>query len=268
MNQLLNALKELGLSETETTTYLTGLSYETISVQELEKQTGIKRTTLYHALTTLGAKGLVSHSSVGGVRLVYSMAKPERLLRITENKMEKLKTEQATITSLIPLLNNRQPSQEEDIQVRRFNGIEGVKTAIDEALYAKNRHWDIIAPKNNFLFQFNKEYSHYFMETRSKRGITTRALWEKSDLWRPLTSEEISTRRPRFLPDSMTGHFHTLIILFDKSILYISSLNNASAIIVESSELFGTMSGIFESLWSISEEYNKTDGSKPVISAI
>ncbi len=257
MNQIQTALKELGLSETEITTYLTGLAYETISVQELEKQTGIKRTTLYHALGTLGAKGLVSNSSVGGVRLVYSMAKPERLLRIVENKMEKLKTEQTTINSLIPLLTDRQPLKEEEIKVRRFNGVEGVKTAIDEALYAKSRHWDIIAPKNNFLFQFNKEYSHYFMETRSKRDITTRALWEKSDLWRPLTSEEINLRRPRFLPDSMTGNFKTLIILFDKNILYISSLSNASAIIVESSELFETMGGIFESLWSISEEYNQ-----------
>lgn len=257
MDILHTTLHDLGLSSTEIRIYLAGLGYTSIGVRELEKQTGIKRPTLYHALDTLGAKGLVASASAGGVRLTYTMTEPKKIERLLDKKLERLETERAALQTIIPLLQQRstQTHSATETQVKRYTGIEGITTVIDEALYTPAKTWDIIAPQHNFFSDCPRSLTRYFMATRARRGITTRALWERSPNWKKLSPNEIKIRQPRFLPPQMTGHFRSLILIFDNKIAFIPSYEHLSAILIESTEIAVTMRGMFEALWLVSEEY-------------
>ena len=255
MTQIQEILKKIGLTGTETTIYLTGLSYPTISVSELAKQTRIKRTTIYHALDTLMYKGLAAKKGSGS-KLLFMMTKPENIKKKLDNDIELLQKQKEELDTIIPLLSQRQAAEELETKVSHFEGIEGIKLVVEEALYCKSRQWDILAPAKNFFSDFDKQYAKYFLETRKKREIKARSLWEKGLPRHILTSEEIKLRQPRFLPKAMHGRFKTVMILFDDKTALISSLKELSAILIQSQELHDTFSAIFEGLWLGSEKYN------------
>lgn len=257
MTTIDDALTDLGLSATESAIYLTGLGFSAVSVRELEKQTRIKRTTIYHALNTLGGKGLVASKS-SGARLLFTMTRPEHLERAYDKKISRLEEQKDVLKNIIPLLSQRTKVDAEEMRVTHHEGIEGIKTVVEEALYCHSRHWDIIAPAKNFFSDFNKVYADYFMNARRKRQIISRSLWESSTGRRRLGPTEIRERNPRFLPESLRGKFQSVIILFDDKIAIISSLRTASAVLIQSAELSATFNAFFEGLWLLSVPYTKS----------
>jgi HTH-type transcriptional regulator, sugar sensing transcriptional regulator len=255
MTQAENILKEIGLTETEVSLYLAGLNYPSVGVKELEKITRINRTTIYHALDTLVKKGLVSKRESGtGAKRLFSMAPPENIKKLLEQEISMLNQKQQEVDMLIPLLGNLGKRREETFKVSHFEGIDGVKLVVEEALYCKTRCWDIIAPRENFFSEFDSAYAKYYLKTRESNGIKTRSLWEFSPERRILTAGEIQSRSPRYLPEVMYGKFRSVIIIFDDKVAIISSLKNLSAILIQSEEIKQTMSALFEGLWKFSEK--------------
>lgn len=254
MEEIKSILKTIGLSSTETEIYLKGLFYNSIGVKELEKQTDIKRTTIYHALGTLQAKGLVGKKGTGS-RQVFVMTKPENIERLLSKEISRLENQKSELQKIVPLLEQRIQQNETNVKVTHYEGIEGIKLVVEEALYAQSRHWDILAPINNFFSEFDKDYAKYYIETRKKRGLTARSLWENKSGSRILTAEEIKLRNPRYLPANMHGKFNTVIIIFDDKVAYISSLNEMSAILIQSREISDTVRAMFDGLWEVSREY-------------
>jgi len=251
MNELETTLIKFGLTDTEAKIYLTGLNFKNIGVSELTKQTGINRTTIYHALDTLLEKGLVAKMGTGA-RLVFSMADPENIHNLLLGKIKRLEKQKEELDNLIPLLKKSDLSAN-TISVAHYEGIEGIKLAIEDAYYCKSKHWDIIAPIKNFFSDFDKAYSKYFIETRNRRGLTSRSLWEPTEKHKLLTPQQIKERNPKILPPIMHGKFNSVICLYDDKVLIISSLKEKSAILIKSAELNQTMLAIFEGLWSVSK---------------
>lgn len=257
MDHLNSLLSDIGLTGTEIAVYLTGLAHPSIDVRELVKQTRIKRPTLYHALETLMQKGLASKHGTAR-KLAFRMTPPNRFEHLIDERIAHLTHRKQRLIELIPLLKQRMPSMTpNEIRTAQYDGIEGIKTVVEEALYCRSRHWDIIAPRKNFFSEFDKAYSCFYLQTRKQRGITARSLWERGtgEQERVLTQEEIRERHPRYLPTNMHGKFESVAILFDDKVAIISSLTSLSAILIDSKEIHRLMSAIFEGLWSISEPY-------------
>ncbi len=253
MNKLIINLKNIGLTGTEAKIYLTGLGYAGISVNELTKQTNINRTTIYHALGTLTEKGLVAKKGTG-VKQVFTMTKPENITNLINEKINTLKKQKDEITEVLPLLQQIHETSETKMNVSHYEGIEGIKLVIEDALYCKNRHWDMIAPIKNFFSEFNQNYAKYFITTRGERQITSRSLWEKKEDQQNMTPKQLQERNPRILPSIMHGRFKSVICLYDDKVLIISSLKELSAILIQSQELHNTITTIFDGLWSASKE--------------
>lgn len=250
-------LENIGLTSTEAKVYLAGLDRNSIGVKELVKETGFKRPTIYHVLETLGQKGLVSKKSKEG-RLEFSMSDPKSLSSFLNSKSVKIQQQLKDVDKLIPALEARRGLVSANkLNLAHYEGVEGIKTVIDEALYCKSKKWDIIAPEKNFFSEFGQEYARYFISQRISRGIVSRSLWEKNPVRRVLTTEEIEKRNPRFIPKIMEGRFKSVLIIFDNKVAFISSLKEKSAILITSQEIFETFSALFEGLWSTSENYSK-----------
>jgi sugar-specific transcriptional regulator TrmB len=257
MDKIQTLLIRLGLSKTEAAIYLAGLHVPSIGVYELTRQTNIKRPTVYHALEALLRKGLVSKIGTGK-RLVFAMAPPDHLKKLVEQRIQLIEQEKKTIDDVLPLLLQRIPSHNtKGIQAAQYEGIEGVKTVVETALYCKSRHWDILAPSKNFFSEFDTDYAKYYLQARISRGLTARTLWETTDKssQRPLSAEEIRARQPRYLPNQFVGKFRSILIVFDDKVALISSLQEKSAILITSSEFQATMSVMFEGLWELSTPY-------------
>ncbi len=256
MDQITTILKSLGLTATETTIYLAGLDFPSIGVKELEKITGIKRTTIYHALNTLMHKGLVANKGTAN-RLAFIMTEPKDIKRLITSQIQVLQDQQKELDQVLPLLQPKNARQLGQANVLHYEGISGIKLVVEQALYCKSRHWDIIAPNKNFFSEFDKKYADYFIQTRQTRQITARSLWENNPGRRSLTPEEIKDRNPRYLPEIMQGHFQSVMIIFDDKVAIISSLDELSAILIQSKEINDFFKAMFEGLWLGSKEYKK-----------
>ncbi len=254
-------LRELGLTDTERAVYVEGLGHASVDVYTLVTRTRIKRPTVYHALETLAQKGLVSKHGTAR-KLAFVMTPPDRLRRTVDESIERLEQRKKRIDELLPLLRERMPAMEATtMNVMQFEGIDGVKTVVEEALYCKSRTWDILAPKKNFFSEFDKTYSTYFLNTRRARGITARSLWERgaNEEDGRLSHEEVIARNPRYLPKALHGRFESVVILFDQKVAIISSLRSTSAILIDSAEIHRLMQTMFDGLWEVSTPYAAID---------
>ncbi|PJA45781.1 hypothetical protein CO174_01610 [Candidatus Uhrbacteria bacterium CG_4_9_14_3_um_filter_50_9] len=260
MSNVEEQLKEMGLTNTEAKIYLAGLGCAGIGVQELSKETQIKRPTVYHALETLVQKGLVSKKGTGA-RRIFHMTSPEQIGTLLDQKISQLEEQKKGLIDLIPLLTQREGSMKADgVEVMQYEGIDGIKLVVEEALYSKERHWDIIAPRKNFFAKFDKAYAVYYLTARKNRKITSRSLWEKTPTGKTKTPGDhvvspdvIRERNPRYLPEVMHGSFQSVMILFDDKVAIISSYKTLSAVLIQSQEVHGLMQAMFEGLWSASD---------------
>lgn len=247
-------LDELGLSDTEQKLYLAGLEYPEASVTKLVRETGVNRTTAYHALGTLQQKALASESKVLG-QLVYNMTDPSDLSIVLDRKQERIKRQKHHLTEIVDLFPGSATQSTQDTYVEKFVGLDAVKNAIEKALYCKSREWEIIAPKDNFFSQVSRDYAQYFMETRKSQKIHARSLWEEGfKPRRGLQVDDLLLRKPRYLPNEYTGKFESVVILFDDKALFISSAKQQSAVLIQSDAIVGTMRVMFEALWASSQK--------------
>lgn len=256
MSEIETLFRAVGLTDTETAIYQAGLGFPAITVQELLKQTRIKRPTIYHALETLMQKGLVAKRGTGA-RLEFVMSPPDRLRSLVDQKIDLLEQQKVALDAVLPLLAKRGVVADR-VQAAQYDGVDGIKTVVEEAIYCRSGNWDILAPRKNFFSSFDKAYADYFLSARKARGITSRSLWEEDPNRRVFSSAELKERQPRILPASMHGKFQDVIILFDDKVAIISSLEAASAILIQSKEVHATMSAMFETLWEVSKPFGST----------
>ena len=255
MTDIKKFLREIGLNQTEAELYLAGLEYASVSANQLAKHTDIQRTTIYNALETLIQKGFVSKHSEGGNHMAFRMIDPAGIEKHIESRIGMLVAKKDELQKLIPQLRKNSGKESRKTFVAEYNGIDGIKLVVEEALYCRSRRWDIIAPRKNFFSDFDESYARYFLKTRQTNSIQARTLWERESPGRKLSTQEIGMRNPRFLPVSLQGKFKSVIILFDDKIGLISSYKEKNAVLIQSEELTATLGVLFEGLWSVAEAY-------------
>lgn len=253
-DELTHKLGQLGLSLTESKLYQVGLASATsVGVMQLQKETAMKRPTIYHALDTLAAKGLVAKVKASN-RQLYNFTPPAHLERLAEQEIADAQRKLRLAVQIAPELD-KVTLKSGTTLVSHYEGIEGVKAVVDIALYCKKTSWDIIAPSENFFSEFDRKYAKYYLNTRRYHGIKSRTIWEEKIGTRPLSKVELAERNPRYMPKLMQGRFSSTMILFDNKVAIISSIKNLSAILITSDELNNFFETMFEGLWSISVPY-------------
>lgn len=256
MKSLTTFLQSLGLSSTESNVYLAGLK-EAATVEDFADNLAIKKSTLYHALSTLQDKGLAQSERRDG-RLIFTMTAPENLNDYIAHQARELENQQITLERLLPLFPAPKNTNSISYKVEHYQSIEGAKAIVDNALNCKSQQWRIIAPRQNFFSDYDKDYAKYFLAKRRAHKIKAKTLWEA-----PLSQKtkgnlslgEIVTRNPRYLPSEYRGKFQSVIIIFDDSIAFISSLKNTESLLVQSAEFTSTMTVMFDAIWANSQEF-------------
>ncbi len=256
MKPLKDSLVSLGLSNTEAVLYMAGLELGASDASTLTTHTSLKRPTVYHALGTLMQKGLATKHKRGG-GLAFAMSDPLHVERLLDERIAMLQAEKSGLGSIMSELSALQDKTSHETEVAHYPGKEGIKSLMEEAFYCKKRHWDIIAPRENIFYELERDYCDYYLETRKKRKIKARTLWEQTPATgkRRLTEDEIDMRQPRYLPVSLTGQFSSILILFDDVAAFITSRDEFSAVKISSPSVVSVQRAMFEGLYQASTPY-------------
>lgn len=250
-------LKDRGLTPTEITLYVTGLQFGRHTASELARRVGIKRTTVYSALTSLEQKGMMGVHTQSGTTY-YTATEPSLIERKLIEEIDILKHQRLEFINLLPLFDDLQFQSATKTEVASYYGVSGVKTVVDAALYCASRSWKIIAPKHNFFSDYDVDYGDYFIRVRKQRGIRAKSLWEPSFIRnRTFDDTAFEFRNPRILPKQLEGKFKSTIIIFDNSVAFINSAEESSAVLIKSVEIRETMEVFFDGLWGSAQPVPK-----------
>jgi DNA-binding MarR family transcriptional regulator len=121
MEQIIETLKNLGLSEKEAAVYLALLQLGPSTPYQIAKKAEIKRPTAYVIAEELVAKGLIVH--------VPGEEKKRYIARSAESFIEEKESKLQAAKAMLPELRSLQKGTAEKPSIMYFEGVEGVRQA-------------------------------------------------------------------------------------------------------------------------------------------
>lgn len=250
-------LASYGLNQSEIKVYLSILQYPDTRVSNIQRRTGLVRTTIYYNISKLKTDGLISENLQNNVK-TYRAADLSNLENNIESKIEEQKQKLKALNTLAPLFKKLQlrPSDDESY-VSRYEGTESIKQAIEEAFRCQSKKWYVIASRDNFLYHTTSQYKKYYLEERNRRGIEAKTLWEPVDDLDLKKYKDDFHRNPRHLPPQFKGSFQSLVIIYDDTTLIIDPYNQKTAHAIHNSTSTKLMSQMFEAIWQAADKSTK-----------
>lgn len=245
-------LYELGFSESEVSVYLAMIDHGALTAQEIVRYTQGKRPTVYYALRQLEEKGLIHKTGTQAVER-FQAEPPVKLLAVVLLRQHRLRTLEDEVKKIIPQLTPSKTSREGIPKILFYEGEENMKQIISETLYCRSKKIDYLTPHDNFFWQTDKTFANTYIHDRREWGIKTRHLWEA-----PLAPNYMVNFRQhadvRILPKQMYGKYRTTMLLFDDTVMYISSRDSGYVLVVKSKEHYELMASMYETLWGLSKK--------------
>lgn len=155
--ELLEALRKIGLSETEAKIFLALLKKKESTAVQLAKETAVHRRTIYDNLNILLQKGLVSMKKKENVTY-FQTTNPESLHIFLEEKNQ-------IFNDILPTLQSLYEKDQISPRISVFVGLEGAKAVVEEITRSTaTTYW---MGGGLFFFQALK-YSRAFVEQKVK----------------------------------------------------------------------------------------------------
>src|SRR5438309_1359422 len=119
-------LKSLGLTEPQAHVYLAALEFGQISMQDLARRSGVKRTSIYNFIDELTERGLLMETKKRR-RKLYSAIHPEQLLELERTRVTEIERLMPELLAIYTTAHN-QP------RVTFYEGIEGTEEVYADML--------------------------------------------------------------------------------------------------------------------------------------
>ncbi len=236
-------LQEIGLSDKESTTYITLLQVDNASVLDISKKTKLNRSTTYVILESLAKKGLVSETTIGK-KTHYQAEPPERLKTYVERRKIEFQEMEKRLDDIIPQIKGIARESGERPVVKYFEGKEGIISAMDETMRARIDDGEpmyFVYSRDLIEELFPKTEHDKFRERRISRKIKSKAIYvyEKGEL----SSDEMGER---FKIDGKKYPITCDVAIY-KDTVRISVLGGRlSSIFIRSQDVANTFKSIFQ----------------------
>lgn len=232
-------LREVGLSENETQTYVTLLKTGISTANRVAEITGIKRSTVYDTLNQLINKGIVSKIVREEVHY-YEAAQPEKLIYLLDERKERIK-------QIIPKLKSIQESTTEKTGVTYFEGKKGVLTVLNDIIEQNKELWfygSRTAAKTALA-----HYPDNFIYKRAENKIFLKAILAEEDREHPAYNDKkiIKLSNLKFSKD--LNNISANVFIYSNRVAFMTSGENPVGIIIKNKEILQQQRGIFEILW-------------------
>ena len=243
MENISEKLKSLGIDGKEADIYLALLRLKKATIIQLAKNTSIKRTTVYHIIDDLIAKGLVFRYGKDGSKN-YVAENPEvALKKMVENSQE-------TVRDVLPDLKKIFGSALIHPEIRIFENENGIKKVLEDVLASQEKTCRYYVSDFNLEEFVGKSFVDQFVKKRIEAGIHSLSL--RSFKYKPEREQETTHakqhREVRFMPEGM--EMKPYMCIYDNKVAVISSKEEKLGFIIHSKEFADAQKTIFDMLWN------------------
>ena len=243
-----SVLEEIGLTNAQIKVYLALLELGETTSGPLIKKSELQNSVVYNALNQLIEQGLASFISKGK-RKYFSAASPKTLLKVMEDKKEK-------IENLVPQLIAKQSFTKPKQEARVFIGWKGIYNAFNHILEVLPKGSEYIGFAAGFEEQYTEEAKQFFREFQKKRegmkykvklivNESTREQVEKYDYYTKFGRPEY-----RFVD----GFAPVGVIIFGDSILNVAFEEQPVAVIITSKQIAESYRRFFYNMWETAKK--------------
>lgn len=250
MLQPTKILSQLGLTDSEIAVYM-AMCAGAGTALEIGKASGLKRPTIYYALSSLEQRGLVSKSTS---HAGFTLEPIERLESLVEERSREVLKLSADVENIIPILATTSKGMNKKPTVSFYEGKDAVKAVVMETLYAQDKKLYTIAPHKNFFWSIGEDFVEMYIKERNRRSIKIKSLWEEPVSVQTFNQYYKDPDSVRILPKESKG-FHSTTFIFGNKTMYVSSMKSPFAVIINSDEHAHMMKCLFEGLWSASSKH-------------
>ena len=237
-----SVLEELGLLENEARIYLALLELGPETILRLSRHSGIKRSTVYTAVSSLTEKGLVNIQAKGRKRL-FAAENPERLESLLERR-------RSDFRRLLPRLSAEfHQTRESESFIKHHHGISGIKTVYERFL-SELRPGDFYYAISNQekLFGLDPSFFESFTERRSQIDVRFRLILQDTAHARTYRqSERFSRGVVRLLPAERA--VNTCIIVVPRRVIIVQLVEPVLAMEIDNPHVVHSQRMTFELLW-------------------
>ena len=251
MENIIEYLNQLDLSEAEAKLYLTLLKTGPASVRELAQTVDIKRTTAYFYIDQLVEKGLIMKLVRGSKKLVAAN-EPDNLKILVEEKLKKANEVQKKFPEVLKMITGTLPqeSNTNDAEFKYYKGKNGVKKIYDDVLKEQEIRSYVNIEEIAKVFPENFDAFNKVFQKNAK--ITMFEIVENS----PQANKYInfSKNKPgyhqKLLPKDMSLAAQDILI-YNQRVAIINLRGNIHGIILYNIDLYNNFKMLFDLTWKM-----------------
>lgn len=248
MNEIISAITQSGLNNTEARVYHALLKKGELSVSALAKESNMSRANVYVILKRLDMSGLISYSKVGK-REYVSAVHPNRLRQIVNLRRNRFEDDFEKLKNLYEEGSLNKP------KVQIFEGIKSVRLVYKEVLEKlkkkeKLRIFTNIGTIEEKVPEVLVEFKRIIGAVAYKSDVHELTYNNKKshDYYHSIKSKIGKGYQLRFAPRDLDFGENEQFILEDK-IIYFSLRENIFVIIVDNIDLARTQGTMFDMAW-------------------
>ncbi len=239
----INYLMDLGLSEDESSAYLSLLKLGGSTASVIAKEVGIKRTTIYAILKTLVKKGFATVYFKKNKRFYYPQ-KPDKVVNHFKRKIE-------SFNDIIPQLESIGKKQVQSLGLRFIETAEELKEFYNDILdeyknKAIKKEYYIIG-NSNVWQEIIPDFFETYRKNRAKLSIKTKLLLSNDS---KINNQDKSLLREcKHFPESYK--FKSTIDIFEDKVLIVSPSLSSLAVVIAIPAMTDVFKSVFQILWDL-----------------
>lgn len=233
-------LEKIGLSPNEAKCYLTLLRIGSSSANEISRQSGIHRVSVYDALRGLHEKGLISQIFKSN-KFLFEAGNPEKIAEMISQKESELQEARKIVPELLLDFNLAKQKQE----IHSFKGLAGIKTILQEMLKSKSEILDFGAEYKIKEF-LPYDYPKWDKERISKK-IHMRIIANLK-----IKPTIIPLTKIKYVPEEFNSSVSTYI--FENKVALIMWVEMPLGVLIEHKSVADSYRSYFEYLWKMAKE--------------
>jgi sugar-specific transcriptional regulator TrmB len=223
MKDISAILYSLGFLESEVKTYLAALAHGPRTVLELTKLTKLSRQATYVVIESLTGRGLMS-SVLRGKKRYYVAEDPDKVLSYAQRKEHEMRERISDLEHMLPELKLRMGGEKPT--VRLFEGIEGLKTVIENIADAKPEYMYEIADLEALFTIIKPEELSSLVKKLKRVNTKVWGIYSGTPAGKTLQSNRI------FLPKELSN-FKSSIGVFGNKVCIMSYEGKMHSVIIE-----------------------------------
>lgn len=231
------ALREFGLSEKESQTYLALLPLGACTLQNIAQHLEFPRTTVYNSINYLLERGLVSKIIIGGVAH-YRATDPKKLVAILDEKRK-------LVLAALPELAVLQMEEKFPSHAELYDGTRGLFTILSD-IFAQKQQTYYFGSYSRSL-QALKHLPEHARTIRVERNIPAKIVIDPYDdpTFHAAAYKKITEMRVH----NALKEFPCMVFIYGKKVAIYTVKGDLVGVIIENAQVAQAMRLVFEMYW-------------------